>query len=167
MHNQKWNLAIISGVILAVALACNWSTANLSSFKIAKDEAGKNEASQFGPGEKVYAVAEVSNNPGKVKVKFRLLYDDVEGEKSGELVQGAEKDFDVDGSRPLIFWVTLPPSGFKNGKYKIEAVMTDDKGTKKAEKSGTFTVSGFTSGIKPPTKDGTNTNDNTGEPTND
>lgn len=144
MQKSRWSLALGVGMIFLVVLACNWSSANISSFKISKDEDGKTEASNFGPGDKVYAVAVISNNPGKQSVTFRLLYDDVKGQKAGELVQNMEKTLEIDGSRPAVFWVTLPPAGFPNGRYKIDVVMKNEKGEQKDQKSGTFTVSGFT-----------------------
>ena len=146
MQKSKWNLALGIGVVLAVVLACNWSasTANISSLKISKDAEGKNETSDFGPSDKIYAVAQISNNPGKQSVKFRLLYDDVKGSKSGDLVQDLEKTLVVDGSQPAIFWVTLPSGGFPNGRYKIDVVMLNEKGEQKDQKSATFNVSGFT-----------------------
>lgn len=163
MNKNRWNLVLALGLILMAALACNYSfsTANLSDLKISKDEEGKNEASTFGPGDKVYAVTNVANNPGKQQVKFRLLYDDVKGEKAGEMVPGAEKTFDVDKDQRISFWVTLPPSGFKNGRYKIEATMTDEKGEKKDTKSGTFTINGFSDAdsappAAPPSDEGNN-----------
>ena len=44
-------------------------------------------------------------------------------EKSGPLVQGAEKTLDVDGSRSAIFWLTLRADGFQNGPYKVDVSM--------------------------------------------
>jgi len=145
MHKSRWNLALGVGLVIAVALACNWSasTANISSLKISKDEDAKTEVSNFGPGDKVYAVAKISNNPGKQSVKFRVLYDDVKDKKSGDMVEGAEKTFDVESDKSLIFWVTLPSSGFSNGRYKVDVVMSNDSGQQKDQKSATFNVSGF------------------------
>ena len=143
MKNNKWSFALAVAMFLAVVLACSASTANISSFKISTDEEGKNEAKSFKPGDKVYAVAQISNNPGKVQAKFRILFDDVKGETSGQLVQGAEKTLDVDGSRPVFFWITLPPAGFNNGRYKVEVSMLNEKGEQKDQKSGTFEVAGY------------------------
>jgi hypothetical protein len=142
MPKTKLNALLALGVLIAVLLACNFTTANLRSFKISKDEAGKSEASTFRPGEKVYAIAEVANNGGKVETKFRVVYDQVDGQKSGELVQGAEKTLEIEGNRPAIFWVTLPPQGFDNGRYKVEVTMLKD-GEEKDKKSATFEVTGF------------------------
>lgn len=151
MHKSRWSLALGMGVVLLVALACNWSasTANISSLKLSKDEEAKTETTNFGPGDKIYATAVISNNPGKQSVKFRVLYDNVEGMKSGDLVQGAEKTLEVDGSRPAIFWITLPSGGFANGRYKVDVVMMNEKGEQKDQKSATFNVSGFSTA--PPT----------------
>lgn len=153
MHKSRWNLALGMAMISLVVLACNWSTANISSLKISKDEDGKTEASNFGPGDKVYAVATISNNPGKQSVIFRLVYDDVKGMKSGDLVQNMEKTLEVDGSKPAVFWVTLPSEGFSNGRYKVEVVMKNENGEQKDQKSGTFNVSGFSAGPATPAEE--------------
>lgn len=143
MKNSKWTVLLALGLFLGVILACNATTANISSLKMSGDEEGKTEKKTFKPGDKVYAVATISNNPGKVQAKFRVLFDEVEGEKSGELVQGAEKTLDIEGSRPAIFWVTLPASGFSNGRYKVEVSMLTENGEQKDQETTTFEVSGY------------------------
>jgi hypothetical protein len=143
MKTNKWSFALAVGMFIAVVLACSASTANISSLKIATDEEGKNEAKSFKPGDKVYALAQISNNPGKVQAKFRVLYDDVKDKTSGDVVQGAEKTLDVDGSRPVSFWIELPPGGFHNGRYKVEVAMLNEKGEQKGLKSATFDVTGY------------------------
>jgi|SRR5436190_10033509 len=134
------NLAIGLGMLLAVVLACGATTANISSLKISSDEAGKDEAKTFKPGDKIYTTAQVSNNGGKVDVKWRILFDD--GDKAGQPVPGAEKSLEVEGDRPASFWITLPPEGFKNGRYKSEVSMMYS-GEQKDQKSATFEVSGY------------------------
>jgi hypothetical protein len=143
MRTNTWNLALALGLLLALLLACSATTANIGSLKVSTDEEGKNEAKSFKPGDKVYAVAQISNNVGKVQAKFRVLFDDVEGQKSGTLVQGAEKTLDVEGSRPAIFWITLPRAGFNNGRYKVEVSMLTESGEQKDQKTATFEVSGY------------------------
>jgi hypothetical protein len=135
---KKINAAIGLGVLLGIVLACGATTANISSLKITSDEDGKNETKTFKPGDKVYTIAQVSNNGGKVDVKWRVLYDD--GDKAGQPVPGAEKTLEVEGDRPASFWVTLPP-GFKGGRYKSEVTMMYS-GEQKDQKSATFEVSG-------------------------
>jgi hypothetical protein len=143
MKTNRWNFALAVGLFLGALLACNATTAHIGSLKVATDEEGKNEAKSFKPGDKVYAVAQISNNPGKVQAKFRILYDDVKGQQSGEVVEGAEKTLDIDGSRPAIFWITLPGRGFNNGRYKVEVSMLTENGQQKDQKSSTFDVSGY------------------------
>src|SRR3954464_1378367 len=98
------NLSVGFGLLLAVVLACGATTANISSVKMSSDEDGKNETKTFKPGDKVYTIAQISNNGGKVEVKWRILFD--EGDKAGQLVPGAEKTLEVEGNRPATFWIT-------------------------------------------------------------
>jgi hypothetical protein len=139
----KLNALFAFGFFLAIVLACNATTANISSLKVSTDQEGKNEQKNFKPGDKVYAVAVISNNIGKVQAKFRILYDDVKGETAGTLVEGAEKTVEIEGSRPAFFWITLPPSGFTNGRYKFEVSMLTENGEQKDQKTATFDVSGY------------------------
>jgi hypothetical protein len=148
MKKSKWDSVLALGLLVAVVLACSATTANISSLKITNDEEGKNETKSFKPGDKIYAIAQISNNGGKVQAKFRVLYDDVAGEKSGTLVQGAEKTLDIDGSRPAVFWLTLPPAGFGNGRYKIEVNMLTETGEQKDQKTATFDVAGYAKEVK-------------------
>jgi hypothetical protein len=143
MMKTKSGFLLAIGLFIGVVLACNATTANISSLKISTDEEGKNESKSFKPGDKVYAVANIANNVGKVKAKFRVLYDKVEGETAGSVVQGAEKTVDIEGSRPAIFWITLPPGGFNNGRYKMEVSMLTENGEQKDQKTDTFEVAGY------------------------
>jgi hypothetical protein len=142
MRTNDWKLGLALGLLLAAVLACGATTANISSLKVSTDEDGKNEVKSFKPGDKVYAVAQIANNGSNVQTKFRVLFDDVEGEKAGTLVQGAEKTLDVEGDHPAIFWITLPAAGFKNGRYKVEVNMLYS-GEQKDQKTATFDVSGY------------------------
>ena len=142
MSSNIWNGGLALCLFFAVLFACNATTANISGLKISTDEEGKHETSSFKPGDKVYAVAQISNNSGQVQAKFRVLYDDVKGEPSGTLVEGAEKTLDIEGNRPAIFWITLPERGFGNGRYKVEVNMLTG-GEQKDQKTSTFDVSGY------------------------
>jgi len=148
MRANRWNLIIGLSMLFAVVLGCNFSasTARIKSLKIAKDEEGNQVANTFKPGEKIYAIADIGNNPGKVKVTFRIVYDQVKGQEAGSPLAGAEKTLDVDGSRPAIFWVTLPASGFANGQYKVDVTMANENGEQKGQESATFNVEGFEEG---------------------
>jgi hypothetical protein len=139
----KRNFLLATGLFIAVVLACSATTANISSLKVSTDEEGKNESKSFKPSDKIYAVATISNNPGKVKAKFRVLYDNVPGETAGTLVTGLEKTLDVEGGQSATFWLTLPPSDFKNGQYKFEVSMLTESGEQKDQKTATFEVKGY------------------------
>lgn len=120
---------------MALAVACKFSatTANLSSLKISKDKSAASETSTFGPSDTVYAVAIVSNAPGKVKVKGHLLPED-------DPSKGPDTTLDLAGSGTATFTFTPPATGFPPGKYKIEVTLMDEAGEQKDQKSASFTV---------------------------
>ena len=140
MTKSRLSFVIATGLLLAVVLACNVSTANLSSVKISKDKTASSETSSFGPNDTVYAVGTVANAPGKVKVKGLLAFEDVEGQKQGP-IPGLEKTLELEGSGTATYTFTPPPDGWPKGKYKIEVTLMDEKGEQKDQKSATFTVS--------------------------
>ena len=140
---MKTNQALSTSAIAlfgALAFACSFSTAHLSSLKTGKDRAVTQESSTFAPTDAVYAVATVSNAPGKVKVKGQLAVEDVPGQKTGP-VPGLEKTLDLEGSGTATFSFTPPPDGWPAGKYKIEAIMMNEQGEEKDRKSASFSVS--------------------------
>jgi hypothetical protein len=140
MRRPKLNLIICAGMLLAILLACSYSTANISSLKIGKDKAVSSESSSFGPNDTVYAVGTVANAPGAVKVKGLLAFEDVAGEQAGP-IPGLEKTLDLPGNGTATYTFTPPPTGWPKGKYKIEVTLTDDSGAQKDQKSETFSVS--------------------------
>jgi hypothetical protein len=140
MKSKHLASATASVIFLAVLFACNFSTAHLSSLKVGKDRAVTQETNSFGPKDPFYAVATVSNAPGKTQVKGRLVVEDVPGEKPGP-VPNLEKTLDLESSGSATFSFTPPPSGWPAGKYKIEVIMLNDKGEQKDQKSASFSVS--------------------------
>lgn len=144
MCQSKLNLLISLGCLLAVTLACNYSftTANLSSLKLGKDKSANTETSNFDSSSTIYAVAQISNTSDKHKATCRVLFEDVEGQKSGELVPGSETTLDVPGAAEATFTLTPPASGWQGGRYKIEVTMKNEDGKQIDQKSATFTVTG-------------------------
>lgn len=139
---NKFQLAFSITALFAFGLACNMSTANLSSFKVGKDENVKTEASTFKSGEKIYGVAVVSNAPGETTVKFQLTADAVEGMTKGETIKGSNVDVKVpDGGGTATYSLTVP-NGAPGGKYIITADMHNDAGEKKDSKSASITIEG-------------------------
>ena len=144
MRSKGWNLALGLGLLLTAVIACkfNASTANISSLKLGKDKAVSQESGSFAPGDTVYAVAEISNVPSKVKVKVtgRLVVDDVPGQQSGP-IPGLSKTLDLPGSGTADFTFSPPAAGWPKGKYKMEVLMLNEDGEQKDQKSASFTVS--------------------------
>ena len=142
MRTNRVNLVLCLGLLVLAGLACNYSasTANISDLKLGKDKDVSQATTTFAATDTVYAVATVSNAPGKVQVKGRLAIEDVEGENAGP-IPGLEKTLDLDGSGTATYTFSPPPSGWPKGKYKVEVFMLDDQGQQKDQKSASFSVS--------------------------
>lgn len=141
MRTARGGLAISLGVLVFVALACNFSasTANISDLKLGKDQAATQQTNSFAATDTIYAVATISNAPGAVKVTGRLAIEDVEGQESGP-IPGLEKTLDLPGSTTATYTFTPPAGGFPKGKYKVEVLMLNEAGEQKDQKSASFTV---------------------------
>ncbi|HEX8492007.1 MAG TPA: hypothetical protein VF658_04140 [Pyrinomonadaceae bacterium] len=157
MSVKRWSLVCAVCLLLVSATACKFSftTANISSLKLSKNKDASSTDSSFGPRDTIYAVAEVSNAPGKLKLKGRLLVDNIEGYQSGMVVPGAETTIDLPGSATGTFTFTPNAGGWPNGSYKVEVDMLTEDGEKKDQKTATFTVSGNTATAKPNAPAGT------------
>jgi hypothetical protein len=139
MKTNKKVLSLGLLLLLISFVACSFTTANISSLKTSKDKGGSQQTSSFGVDDTVYGLAEVSNNPGKVKVKGRLLVDDVEGQQSGP-IPGLETAVELPSSGTATFTFSPPNAGWPKGKYKLEVQMFDESGAQKDQKSADFSV---------------------------
>jgi hypothetical protein len=144
MQTKRWNLALGLGLILAAALACNFnfSTANISGLKVGKDEKATTDTATFGPKDKVYLVATLSNTSDKWKMRCRLYFDDVQGQKSGEMVPDSEQTLQLPGAGTASYKYSWGGAGWPSGKYKIEVVMISEQGEEKDKKTANFTITG-------------------------
>jgi hypothetical protein len=135
---NKINTVITVGVLVFIAMACNasFTTANISSFNFGKNEKAEPPSTSFNVGDKVYAVAMVSNTSSKHKMRFRVFYENVQGKGKGE--EAMNKDLDFEGSRPVYLTFDLPIPG----DFKVEATLLDEAGKELDKKSGTFNVKG-------------------------
>jgi hypothetical protein len=140
MRTNRFNFALASGLLAIAALACSATTANISSLKMGKDKNVSQETSSFGANDPIYAVATISNVPGKVKVKGRLVFEDVPGQQTGP-VPGLEKTLDLPGNGTATYSFTPPPDGWAKGKYKVEVILMTEEGEQKDQKSSSFTIS--------------------------
>ncbi len=141
---NKINFLGVFGILMLVSLACSFSTANLSEIKFGKDNSATNPSTKFKPEDNIFVVTSVNNAGGKNKVKFRLLFDEVEGAKSGTLAYKAEKELEVEGSREVYFNFSVP-SGIVPGSYKTEAILLGEDGKEFDRKTAAFTVNGKSS----------------------
>ena len=138
------NFLIAVSLLALVSLACNasYTTANLSDLKFGKNEKANPASTSFKPADKIFVVSEVNNTSSKHTVKFRLLFDDVKGQKAGAPIPGAEATVEAPGSSDVHFNVAIP-GGFPPGTYRAEAVLLDEDGKKEIDrKEGTFMIAG-------------------------
>ena len=140
MKTNRIMIAVVITAMAAFAFGCSFSTANLSSLKVGKDKDVSQETSSFAANDTIYAVATVSNAPGKVKVKGQLVIEDVPGQQTGP-VPGLEKTIELPGSGTATFTFTPTSDGWPKGKYKIETTMINEQGEQKDQKSASFSVS--------------------------
>ena len=136
---KVFSIVAFSAMLFLMIQACNVSTANMSSLKTSKDEAGKTEATSFTTGDTFYANAQISNNPGKVKVKFSLTAEEVKGMTKGETLKGSEVTVEVPGDGTAKFNAPVS-AGFLAGTYKLNADMINEAGEKKDGKSVNVTI---------------------------
>ena len=141
---NKINFLAAFGILMLISLACSFSAANLSEIKLGTDKSASDPSTKFKPEDEIFVVTSVNNAGGKNKVKFRLLFDDVEGAKSGTLAYKAEKELEVEGSREVHFSFSVA-SGIVPGSYQTEAVLLGEDGKEFDRKTATFTVSGGSS----------------------
>lgn len=133
---QKTILMAALAVLAFTFSACSFSTANISSLNFGKNDTAKPAVTSFNAGEKVYAVAVVSNSIGKHKLKFNLKTDNVQGKAKDEVAAKTEVNVDGDSEAFFSFNVGFP------GDYSVEAILVDDQGKEISKKSGTFKVTG-------------------------
>jgi hypothetical protein len=130
---NKINTIIAIGALVFIAMACNasFTTANISSFNFGKNDKADPAATSFNQGEKVYAVANVSNAMSKVKVRFKV--DSASGSSTP-----LTKEVELGGSGRAFLEITE----LVGGDYKAEATLLDESGKEIDKKSGTFSVKG-------------------------
>ncbi len=128
--------------LVVVGIACNMSTANMSSFKVGKDEGVKQESASFKTGETIHGIATISNAPGRTTVKFHLSADEVDGMTKGQKVPATDVEVVVpDGGGTATYEATIPP-GAPGGKYILNAEMHDESGERKDGKTAAITIAG-------------------------
>ena len=132
----KTTLVTVLAFLAFTFSACSFSTANISELKFGKNDTATPAATSFNVGEKIFAVANVSNAMGKHKVKFNMKYENVAGKGKGESFGKPELEVDGDSEAFVNFNSNLP------GDYSVEAVLVDEQGKELGKKSGTIKITG-------------------------
>jgi len=126
---------IATGILVFVAMACNFTTANVSDMTFGKTKDAETSTTTFKTGEDIFAMVTAANMPsGKYKMDWKVTYDNVAGHTKGENFGGKPMDFE--GSAKL--WTQF--SATEAGDYKVEAKLTDDTGKEIGNKSGIVKV---------------------------
>jgi hypothetical protein len=141
MLKGRWSIVLGTALLLAVASACSFTTANIRSLKLSKAKDGSSETTTFAPTDSIYALATVANVPSKVSVKFRLITEDVEGQPKNSPVTQFDTTIDMPSDGVGTYSLTPPTAGWPEGKYRIEAAMMIESGEQKDQESVSFTVS--------------------------
>ena len=138
MKNKTGSLIAVLALLVS-GLACNMSTANLSSLKLGKDKDATQETTAYKAGDTIYGVATVSNNPGKVTVTMYLTVDEAPGMNKGETVPNSEVKLELNGDGTARYnFPTFPTT--RGGKFNMVADMINEAGEKKDSKTASFTV---------------------------
>jgi hypothetical protein len=129
-------------IALVLLAGCSKPAAPATSATITKLAIGSNPAADptqnaFEIGNVIYVVATVANAVGKHNLSFKVMVEDnVPNKVRGDVVMSKSVDFE--GVQPLFlnFSIAYP------GLYKVEAVLTDEKGTLVDSRSGLISSTG-------------------------
>lgn len=140
MQTKQFYSTLVVVFLLVAGSACSVSvsTANMSSLKLGKEKPVSQAVTSFAAQDVIYATAVISNNPGAVKVKGSLIIEDVEGQKPGP-INSLETTVELTDSGDANFTFT-PSNPWPTGKYKFAAVMLNENGEQKDQKSVSFTI---------------------------
>jgi len=138
LMKNKINALIGLFVFVCITMACNasFTTANISSFTTGKNEKAEPATTTFNVGDKVHGLAVVSNSMSKSKVNFKLFFENVQGQKKGEVAGTTDVEMASSGTATFSFNAVAP------GDYKIDATLIDESGKEIDKKSATVTVKG-------------------------
>ncbi|MBA2338764.1 MAG: hypothetical protein H0V88_00065 [Pyrinomonadaceae bacterium] len=147
MHDGKLNGALALGLLLAIALACNFnvSTARLDNARLSTQQSGDPQANNFKARDTVYVVFDVRGTSGKMKVNGQLIAENVEGLSQNEKL--AEVPLEVPGDTTGNNFRFTPPqtssaNGWPAGTYKVQIKLADEDGDARDEENLSFMVGG-------------------------
>jgi hypothetical protein len=141
MKSRVFSRAFAVVAVVAV-VACSKGPAAIKELKVGKDKAVSAAASDFGPQDTIYAVANLDNAPANGKVVSKLVVVDVPGQQVGP-IPGLESTLDLGTTNNVAnLDFSAPTAGWPNGKYEIEVTLLDEKGEQKDQKKIAFTTAG-------------------------
>lgn len=129
------NLSFALVILLAVGLACEFTTANLSEITFSEDETGSKNFISSKQSEKIYALSSINNTKGKHIIRWKVT------DSKGEEIKLPENEAKIEGARKIWLTLTLKPEVFPEGKYNFQVTLINEKGDKEIEtKTGTLEV---------------------------
>lgn len=118
------NLAAVLGLLLAVGLACEFSTANLKEINFSSDYDNKKTITSAKLGETVYAHSTVRNTSGKHTVEWVVT------SSNGEEISLPQNKVELEGSKAIWLTLKLNRGVFQPGKYSFEVKLYSASGEK-------------------------------------
>ena len=98
------------------------------------------ETTTFAPNDIIYARAGVSNVPSKVKLKWRLFTEKVEGQPENAPVPQFDTSVELERDGTGTYTLTPGQRGWPPGTYRIDVAMLIESGEQKDQESIKFTV---------------------------
>jgi len=138
---------VISLTTLLVVAACTWGP-SVRDVKLGKDGEVTQQAKAFNTADTLYAVATIKGAPENARVRAQLVAVDVVRVKPG-LIRGLDMTIDVlPGMKRATFNFMAPPTGWPDGKYRLEVLLLDGAGAEKARGNAEFTTTGHEARVK-------------------
>jgi hypothetical protein len=132
---------------LLVVAACMFGP-SVRDVKLGKDSEVTQRVKAFNTADTLYAVATIKGAPENAKVRAQLVAVDVVRVKPG-LIRGLDMTIDLlPGMKRASFNFMAPPTGWPDGKYRLEVLLLDGAGKEKARGGAEFTTTGHAARIK-------------------
>jgi hypothetical protein len=124
MSYKKHQLSLVICVVIAAALACNFSasTAKIKNATLARDEKGEQLTTTFNPEDTFYLLGELSSAPADTRVKAIWTAVETTGNPANTLI--GEKELES-GSGSFTFSLENNSPLWPAGKYKVDLYLND------------------------------------------
>lgn len=132
---------------LLVVTACAWGP-SVRDVRLGKDREVTQQAETFNAADTLYAVATIKGAPENARVRAQLVIVDVARHKPG-LIRGLDMTIDLlPGMKRVPFNFMAPPTGWPDGKYRLEVLLLDGAGVEKARGIAEFTTTGHEARVR-------------------